>query len=280
MNKVCVVTCNRDRLQFRIQCWSIGQYLQPVELHIIINEHLAADWLAWYQQNCATYLKRHSVHVYSPHDIVANCVHTSMVQSLIYKAPGWHSQQILKLLAGYQIKSSYTVLDTKNWFIKPCSIDQFKPQQRTWNHHNKSFDAFYNDCLLRLDLVPGISYRPHVTPFHFDAITIDSMIKYFGGVDQFCCWFLSFAVPSEFIVYDLFVQQQGFETDNTSNCNFNCGYWFQQPGVTGLFSDQSVDLIKIQAILNSTKHYMLSLQPALLANCNISVLEATIGFTK
>ena len=281
MHQVLIVTCDRDRWQFQIQCWSIGKYLEPVDLHIVINEPNPGAWLTWFADNAASYLSSHTVQVYSSRDILEESIHLTVVKNLILTSPGWNSQQVLKLLAGYKIQQPYTVLDTKNWFIKPSHIQLFKPQPRTGTHHNFLFSPFYNECLLRFNMVPYITTRPHITPFHFDPTVIKQLIDYFGGAEHFTCWFLSFNTPSEFIVYDLFVQKQGCDINESAVDNLNYGYWFQQPGVSSkLNSDTKINLLKVQVILSSARYHMLSIQPALATSAKVDALETLIGFTK
>jgi hypothetical protein len=281
MNHVVVVTCERDRWQFKVQCWSMGKFLEPVCLHIVINENHTDDWLHWYQEHCAAFLDQHQVKIYTATQLFEQQVQVPVVLNAVQQAPGWHTQQLLKLLVGVAIQQEYTVLDSKNWFVKPCSITEFQPQPRTWNHHNTVFDAFYSDCITRFKQAKYTSYRPTITPFHFDPDLISGLFDLFGGVENFICWFLSFQSPSEFIVYDLFAQsQQQHHDELTSWNNFNWGFWLAQPGVQGLLAHDSLDLDKIKVVLNSKRFRMLSIQPALLQTVDLASLASVIGFNK
>jgi hypothetical protein len=43
-----------------------------------------------------------------------------------YTGSGWHTQQSYKLLVGHYIDDDYLVLDSKNFFIRHCSIEEWR----------------------------------------------------------------------------------------------------------------------------------------------------------
>ena len=116
--EVIVVTCLVDRLHFLILCKTAGRHLKPCTFNIIINER--DDNLkflkSWIENTCLKYIPLHKVRIFSEEEI-----HPEIHK---LKINGWKSQQLLKLFYFKKTKSdSYWVLDSKNWFIKDCSIE-------------------------------------------------------------------------------------------------------------------------------------------------------------
>ena len=63
-NSIVIVTCDRDREQFQIQCQSIGKYLESSQYYIIVNEDCCDEWVEWFNQTCKSYLENHNVHIH------------------------------------------------------------------------------------------------------------------------------------------------------------------------------------------------------------------------
>ena len=120
---VCIVTCDRDRAQFLVQCKSINLYLNPCQLAVIINEADAKSWMSWFDLHCRPLLAKHNLTVYTRQDFSLD----------INQCDGWISQQILKLAYAYRTTGRYVILDSKNWFVKTCNWDDFPVWPRRFN---------------------------------------------------------------------------------------------------------------------------------------------------
>jgi len=204
MNQLLTVTCDRDRWEFLLQCRSLSRYSVNNKLNIIVNELNPRPWLKWFDENCRLLLAEIEFKIYTYEDFYDDFI-------LPIHKPGWHTQQIFKLVFALKTSGSYIVLDSKNWFVRPIDFNPLYKQKR-WPmdgencEHWLSFFPFYTACIEKLGLNSSFEFRTVLTPYHFDAGIILQMFEHFGGVIMFNKWFLSFEWPSEFIVYDLFLQ--------------------------------------------------------------------------
>ncbi len=207
MNQVLIVTCDRDRWQFLLQCRSIGKFLEPCKVAIIVNEFKPQSWLQWYKENCEQHLQCHEVTVLQHEDFYHLCNFY-----LIPNNNGWKSQQVFKMLYAFNTDQDYLVLDSKNWFVKPIQLSEIIPRERRWKDHNYIWDPVVTASTARFGLPEQTLYRPAITPYKFEYKIVKNMIASFGSIDNFLTWFLKFKHPSEFVVYDLYAQSIGAET--------------------------------------------------------------------
>lgn len=213
MNQVLVVTCNRDRWLFLIQCKSMGKFLDPCTINIVINETHSQSWIAWFTNNCKKYLANHLVTIYTHEDFFDD-----LDFSIVHKTQeGWVTQQIFKLAFALKTSSEYMVLDSKNWFVRKTNLLEIYPRLRRWKDHNYTFNKFVDSCNANFNLAEETAYRPAITPYKFNPDIVKKLFLTFGGVNKFMSWFVSFRDPSEFIVYDLYAQSIGQEQDSGSS---------------------------------------------------------------
>jgi hypothetical protein len=218
MNQILIVTCNRDRWQFLLQCKSIGKFLAPCRVNIIINQYPAAEWQEWFSDQCQPHLARHEVTVLTYEDFLADFSFVFLSRGV----DGWVTQQILKLVFAIKTKQDYLVLDSKNWFVKPCCLLDFTRRTRKPGDHNPNFNPIHQDCCRRWNLDQLTAYRPAITPYFIDPVIVGKLFQDFGGIDNFLAWFLKFKNPSEFIVYDLFAQSIAQESAPGETANSPC----------------------------------------------------------
>jgi hypothetical protein len=236
LKQVLVVTCDRDRWQFLLQIRSIGKFLEPCNLCVIINEHDPQRWLCWFKENCEQRLDRHHVKIMTREDFndIIPC------QSLDDKVSGWISQQIYKLLFSLKVNDPYLVLDSKNWFIKDSKLVDFQQRTRVGISTNPGFVNFYDRCLEQFEMPKDTMYRPIITPYAIDPAIVRSMLDKFQGAKNFFDWFTSDKIASEFMAYDLFAQSLGLEQDSGYPMICCKIFWYSLPNRAELNLDEVV----------------------------------------
>lgn len=202
MKQLLVVTCNKHRSQFLSQSESFDQFLEPVDLHVVINEADPESWIDWFNDSCAGHLQSHRVVLHTCKDMPSDLFSTSGKHAM----SGWHVQQVCKLAFSLKTYDSYVVLDSKNCITGPTRFIDFVRHSRVRSFEDEIFYPFYKTCLRTFTLPIKTQYRPTVTPYIFEPSVVLKLFDYFGGIKQFADWFMCFDFPSEFIVYDLFAQ--------------------------------------------------------------------------
>ena len=114
------ITCIRDFHEMLLQAESIGKYLEPCTHVVIINDNMndsttEVDINFWYKW-LIPYYKNHTLLIYPAHGTHCH--------------GGWYTQQLHKLLIAhsyyYESNSDYLLLDSKNFFVKPAKLEDFK----------------------------------------------------------------------------------------------------------------------------------------------------------
>lgn len=226
MHQLLIVTCDIDRWHFRIQCLTLEKYMEPCELHVIVNEVDPRPWLDWFSANLKRHIRQHIIRVYVSDHFFTKQRFTGILDS----SHGWVTQQILKLVFSFVIDQPYLVLDSKNWLIKPVAYHDIaaKWQRKTIRGHKDErwgFKPFLASCCDILDLPIDSKYRLVQTPFEIDNDIAKRLFYAFGGLDAFVDWFIGFSRPSEFMVYDLFAQSIHMGEDIGSNMASYRGYF-------------------------------------------------------
>lgn len=254
MDQLLVVTCNRDRWQFLLQCKSIGKFLSPCKVTIIINQYPAVEWQEWFDNHCRIHLLKHEVCVLTYEDFLPDF---SFVLSR--GIDGWVTQQILKLAFALKTEQDYLVLDSKNWFVRSCNLNDFTKRTRKASDHNPNFNPIHQDCCQRWSLDTATSYRPAITPYHINPDTVKRLFKDFGGIDNFMSWFVKFKNPSEFIVYDLFAQCIGRESFTGETANSPCrNFYYAHTTVAVKHKSTELNLVEFEACLQDTSIKMIT----------------------
>lgn len=173
------VTCNRDRWLFELQTASL-KFLNNCTIHVVINEEDTASWLLWYQ---TIKPNNHTVKIYTKSDF------TNL-------SDGWLSQQLIKLYFSKYAECPYIVLDSKNFFTRP--IAEIK----------QNFRTSFNNFKTTQNVLGFNTYVPPCTPYVIDP----NITKQFVD-DEFEDWFFNLPEPSEFLVYDYYVQKNNLNQE-------------------------------------------------------------------
>ena len=266
--QVLVVTCDRDRWQFQIQCWSFCKYLSSTTINIVVNEPDTDSWMTWFEQNCKNYLWRHHVCVYTRKDF-SDLERIKLPDAM---ASGWKTQQLLKLLFSIKTDKKYVVLDTKNWLVNNTSIEDLHPHCRSTQVNPKdNFWQFVQECHRKFNLQGSQFYRPEHTPFWIDPQVTKSMFEFFGNSLNACVWFLKIELPSEFIIYDLYATSRGFDQPDTGTYQeYSKIYWI---GSTPPTQEEIVQIV------NNKNIKMFSIHLPVLKQMDHTMIENAVGFS-
>jgi hypothetical protein len=210
-----IVTCEQHTWQFLIQCKSIYTYLAPCSINIVINEKEPSKWILWFNSECARYFVNHKLVLYTLEDF----------NYLNIGSKGYVTQQSIKLMFSYKTDNEYTILDTKNWFIKVTNINEIPKQGYSSNLNNKErFNTFYLKCVDQFgdqDMIRHIE-----TPYIFNPSIVKQLVNKFGDEEQFLKWFTDILVtPSEFMCYNMFAQSIHLEQDNVPPLQISKTVW-------------------------------------------------------
>lgn len=174
------VTCNRDRWLFELQLQSF-KFLKSFKLHVVINEDDPSGWLSWFNT------------------LDCNFVTLYYKKDFTNIADGWVSQQLIKLYFANHIDEDYVVLDSKNFFTKNI------------NNIVNTYRTNFNNFKQTQQVLGFNKYVSPSTPYVLKSKIVKEIIK-----NNFEQWFLSLDQPSEFLVYDAYLQEHNIhcEFDN------------------------------------------------------------------
>lgn len=204
-NTFLIVTCKKDMWQFEMLIRSAYKFCKPCNIMIIYNESKEdyQDWLDWFGLLQKLFLKKFNVQTFSIEDFMP----------LSIKHGGWIRQQMLKVLAYKEISTeNYIILDSKNFFIDNCSINDIKRCDLKPNWWSEDLDGWIKACCEYFGYNPeGTQLGPTITPFIFEKKIIESMMKKWINVNDFVEWFTKVGrqdgiSASEFFMYEIFEQ--------------------------------------------------------------------------
>jgi hypothetical protein len=189
------VTCERDMQQMILQAESIQKFLAPCTHWVVLNDR-DADTKKW-QDLLEPYYTNHTLKIWNPNWYSFENIND------------WDKQQIYKFTVSQFLDDDYVILDSKNFFIQPCNINDWRgilgcgffqrasttPNwNETSNFYAKSFGVQPLDKFLSLQ-----------TPFVFEIGVIRSL----GDIDSFAKKFNYMPVmASEFLYYSYLVRNQ------------------------------------------------------------------------
>jgi len=104
------MTCKRDAQQMLLQAESIQKFLAPCTHHVVLNDP-TPDYDYW---------KELLTPFYTNHKLVLSSTEP------FTNDWGWLTQQINKLRIAKDLDDDYLILDTKNFFIKPTDIEEWR----------------------------------------------------------------------------------------------------------------------------------------------------------
>jgi len=228
MQHLVTVTCRRDRAQMLIQAESLRYLTEPITHHVIVDSDSDID--TWYQLLSPFYTS-HTLDLSPAPDIISN---SSTNTINCWHSNGWRRQQIYKLLAWQRVQADYLIIDSQNFFIRPCTLDLWSGIIGT---------GFWNDSVADCTVPVVMTYSRHLSvaicrrvrsdgvPFVINASVmtqydVDTIVDQFQK--QQCA-------PMEFVFYNLMAERlglQGRQHDYSLQClvrqpkqQFPADYW-------------------------------------------------------
>lgn len=205
---VCI-TCLKDKWKFEMLMRSMCASLQPCNVVIVYNEgdKKYKEWLNWFLPLKEQLLKKFKVTYFKARDFI------DIGEYEFIENSGWTSQQALKLLVHEKVMTpEYVVIDSKNFFLKNCSLDQIRRSEPHGYWTLKGVTAYTKYMCDYLGLLyPGhqLKLRANVTPYVIKTRVVQRLIRKWPNNTAFYNWFLETAKmddhnPAEFILYELF----------------------------------------------------------------------------
>lgn len=242
-----VVTCLRDREQFLVQAKSIHRYLNPSDITIVLNEigDQQLNLKTWFYHNCIQYYINHNLNIMFPEDFNLSI------------GDGYIRQQLIKLLFfQHTEKKEYCILDSKNWLSKNINLSEFRNKSRIELDPRSMdlFQDFFIDVKILLkknSVASGDKITPIETPYVIDSMNCKQLIKdNFKTIGNFIKWFSSFPRPSEFLLYDLYLQSVCHQELLSENHNISKIFWTVDGTITekkwnSFLKDESIKIIGI-----------------------------------
>ena len=217
--RILIVTFSGDLPLLKLQLASIKKFLQPCKIDIIIND-INCQPVRREIAPIILQMKNHTV------NITDGPVNIPSVYGRYfrYQYTSWHVQQLHKIIN--HIDEPYIVLDTKDIFVKPTSLEDITRLQQPWYirdyiiegrivSHRKFVDFAFEsfDLLGKPEVRDNPQYatlRNFTTPFYIDPSMLDPVKKVFDyNLEDFYTWFLSFEYPSEFLLHEVSRQCSG-----------------------------------------------------------------------
>ena len=198
-----IVTCEKDLQSFGILLTSIKKYLDRCPIVIVWNQDDNVAIL----QNLLT--KRDiDATVFLKSDFWGESA-MSHLSHLEYD--GWIDQQVIKIAVSKYIETpEYVCLDSKNFFIDKCNIDDIKqvhPASIDW-----CTDILLNwvdVCCKKFNVEPVKKLTQNTTPYVINTRLTRGLVKHFKSIDNFFVWFSTVSLqedisPSEFFLYEIY----------------------------------------------------------------------------
>ncbi len=201
MNLV-TVTCLKDFNQMRLQAESIQRFLAPCTHYVIVNdEHI--DKEMW-SKMLAPYYTNHKLILLFPNWTMYG--HKSGHHS------GWMKHQVHKMIISEQLDDDYIALDSKNFFIKQCSLDDWqdivgsgkietnKEEYDKWVRSTKLYADYFN-----FELLEQRHMLCSETPFVFK---IDVLAKLPNMQQLFTDLYWNNGIGNECVLYSYLIRDQ------------------------------------------------------------------------
>lgn len=227
-----IVTYNDDCWRLHMLVRSIELYLARCRIHIVYNENQGYnEWKDWFDKTCKSHLVDYKVTTTQKRDYILPEYETHMTD---LQKCGWTDQQVLKLAVAKHIKTKhYLLLDSKNFFIKPCSVDsipQVKPNTTEWCERIlKNWILMCHQEFGMKFLGSKVKLTQNTTPYVVNTDTAKKLINHFGGLEKFYIWFTTNAIkehlsPAEFFLYEIFSKHIDAYEPGEVNANI-IGFW-------------------------------------------------------
>lgn len=162
------VTCNRDFHQMLLQAESIQKFLEPCEHIIIVNED-NPDFDFWYRW-LQPYYTKHSLKILPriKYNYPIAALGLANMGNFDDRGHGWRHQQLQKMLLAFEYKEDYLLLDSKNFFIRNASLENYNNiighGSYTKTVDNAPYDNTVQNYVKVFGHVPKYFFKPK-TPF-------------------------------------------------------------------------------------------------------------------
>jgi len=201
MNLV-TVTCLKDFNQMRLQAESVQRFLAPCTHYVIVNdEHI--DKRMW--SNILT-------PYYTNHNLVLLFPNWNMYGHKSGHHSGWMKHQVYKMIISEQLHDDYVAIDSKNFFIKPCSLDNWRniigsgriePVREEYEKWVRSINLYAD--YFNLKLLEQHTTLCSETPFVFK---IDILKKISNMQQVFTDLYWNNGIGNECILYSYLIRDQ------------------------------------------------------------------------
>lgn len=216
MKEIVIVTFWDERDLFNLQARTIEKFIEPCIIHIIVNETQPQEFIDYTKDSIKTLQKKHTVHIHKKLEILPNNISDFW---RLDQGPGWHTQQMLKLLA--PTKGDYISLDGKDLFIKPTtfkelgkrSFKNFVQGQIRDQSEELSYDIgeFYREMIFKCkhkgytQTVDTDFLRENITPVYMYKDVQTKILQDFTK-EEIVNWFTETKIPLEYMLHDYYVQ--------------------------------------------------------------------------
>ena len=221
---VVVVVHDEEIDLFKLQLRTFETFLEPCNLHYIINETNPKRFKKETKRQVGNSTK-HNIRFWTREQIL-KC-HPDV--------PGWSTQQLLKLLI--PLKKDWIVFDTKDLLIRPVQLVELDKLQRK-NYEDLSLNdpqgEFYQGLveltekgLLEGEVDPK-KINMNTTPRVIDNRVIRKICQTFKSEKNFIDWFCKFKVQGEFIMHDYIAQSMNLTPKLRFTLDFMVNIWRQK----------------------------------------------------
>jgi hypothetical protein len=200
---VVTVTCLRDQQQMMLQAQSIEKFLEPCRHWVIVNDK-TIDKDSWVN-SLSQFYKNHELKLLFPN-------------WNMFQGSGYQKQQCYKLWISQLINDDYLILDSKNFFVKTASVNDWAGILGSGILIDFSnTDDIWHPTFLR--------YKQHIN-FHSNSkyqlgietpfVVKKEILNYIENLDDFLNWFNRQEVlHSEFLYYSMIAEKYGFLNQKT-----------------------------------------------------------------
>ena len=187
-----------------LQAESIQQFVEPCTHWVIINDPVVV--LSEWETALSLYYTNHTLRLIA---IDQSSYSTWIGEAFKVSNNGWQKQQLCKFLIYKSINDDYLILDSKNFFVKPCNINEWESitgcgfleiytaKGDTWLPTIEAYSKYLN-CPV------NYTHLAMQTPFVFRKEILDKIDNF----DIFLNWFNDQeSLPSEFILYSILTEK-------------------------------------------------------------------------
>ena len=224
---IVTVTCKTDMKLMITQAESISLFVKSPCTHWVIINDPEVDLNLW-----ESVLRKY----YKEHTLIFKSYDRSTWPALNPQADGYYFQQIFKLLISKDIQDDYLLLDSKNIFIQPINLEDFKDQHASGlliNLQNAQFEnliptLYFYAKKLKLDNESFNDSTELYTQFNIllPFIIRNSVMQKVDNLDEILQWFSQHPqIMNEFLLYSLLCKKYNFSLENFDNLLKATYFW-------------------------------------------------------